>query len=379
MKKLLLLFTIAYLPQILLAQTIVVDKEKLLELYQSQRYAEAAKYLQNTYPANTTDLKALGQIAYCQLMAGQLANAAQSYLAIKNINPSNLNALFNLASINAKRGNNPQAKFYLEEIIKIDSTNFNALKQLANFTDSVPARIAYLQKANLLQPADADVASDLAAILRLNKMIEQAYQVLKTAIVADTGNFILQQELLPNAIDLKKYNEVIAVGEKLLLIDQDVNVLKDLGKAYYFVKNYQKCLVNYQVIEQMGRQNEMSLYYMTLCYRELKNYPMAAIYAKKTIDEAISPNTATYYAMLGTIYELNNQFISSSNAYKKGLTFNANSNLYYRLALLNDLKLKKPTSALTYYHSYLNSKPDEKTEKEQIEYVSNRILALKKK
>lgn len=377
MKKILLFLLIIGFSNRTSAQS-PADKEKLLEFYQAQRYGDAATFLQQLYPA-TSDPKVLNQIAYCQMMAGQLPQAEKSYLAIHQIDGTNRSALFNLAHINAKRGNNVKAKFYLETVVKLDSTNFNAIKQLANYTDSLPAKTALLKKANRLQPTDADVASDLATLMRAAKMIEPAYQVLKIAIAADTGNFMLQQELLPNAIDLKKYKEAIAVGEKLLTVSKDVNVLRDLGKVYYITKDYQKSLANYLEIEKMGRQTELSLYYTTLCYRELKNYGLAASYAKKTIEEAISPNTATYYALLGTIHELNNQYTASNTAYKKGLTFNTSSNIYYRLALLNDLKLKKPTLALSYYKSYLKSKPDALAEKEQIEYVSNRILALQKK
>ena len=113
-----------------------------------------------------------------------------------------------------------------------------------------------------------------------------------------------------------------------------------------------------------------------MSYRNLNKHKLAAEYAKKTIQEGISPNTSSYYLLLGGIYEVDNQFLSAIAAYKKGLTFSINNTIYYRLALLYDLKLNQKKSALTNYRLYLKSKPDLVTEKEQIDYTKSRIGAL---
>lgn len=375
MKKLLFALLFVFIYQFSFAQTTVLDKEKLLEFYQTQRYADAAQYLQSIYPADTKDLKALSQIAYCYMMSGKLPEAEKSYLKIDSVQPHTLSVLFSLANINSRRGNEFAAKFYLFDIIKLDSANFNAYKQLANYTDSIKLKIVYLKKANTLNATEPDVAYDLAIAYKNLKLFEPAYQTLKIAIAADTANLFLQQALLPIANELKKYAEVINIGEKLLKNGADGNVVKDVGKAYFFLKNYQKCIFYYNLLEKMDLQNESILYFMSLSYRELKNYNLAAKYAKMTIEEGISKNTSAYYLLLGGIYETNQQFINALNAYKKGLTFSSNSTIYYSLGLLYDLKLKQNKNALTYYKLYLKSKPDA-DEKEQIVYVKARIIDI---
>ncbi|MDQ1141961.1 tetratricopeptide repeat protein [Pedobacter agri] len=124
---------------------------------------------------------------------------------------------------------------------------------------------------------------------------------------------------------------------------------------------------------EMLMQNENTLYFTTLSYRNLKNYKMATIYAKKTIDEAISPNTSSYYALLGLAYEEDEKFTLADAAYKKGLQFNSNPNLYYRLATLHDTKFKRSKSAMNYYQLYLKSKPNPKNDAEEIKFVQARI------
>jgi tetratricopeptide (TPR) repeat protein len=378
MKKLFFIFFLALLHLVTYAQSVTLDKEKLLEYYQTQRYADAAQYLQSIYPADTKDVKALSQMAYCNMMAGKLPEAEKSYLTINEIQPNTLPVLFSLANINTRRGNDIKAKAYLESIVKIDTTNFNAYKQLAGLVkDSLQLKIVYLKKANSLNSADADVATDLAQGYRDLQQWASGYQVLKVAIAADTSNLFLLQAQLPFANELKKYNEVITVGERLLKGGADANVVKDVGKAYYFLKNYEKCISYYQLLEKVDKQTEMTLYMMTLSYRELKNLGMATVYAKKTIEEGTSPNTATYYGLLAGLQESNGKLTTAVSSYKRGLTFNENSNIYYRLGLLYDLKLKQQKSALTYYNLYLKSKPDVDREKDQIEYVKARTSDLR--
>ena len=111
---------------------------------------------------------------------------------------------------------------------------------------------------------------------------EKAYQVLDIAIKGDTNNLILQKAKLPEANQLKKYSEVIVSGEKLLKeASADAGVVKDVAKAYYCTKKYQKAIDLFKMLETMAMQNEATLYYTALSYRALKNYPQAAVYTKK--------------------------------------------------------------------------------------------------
>lgn len=377
MKNTLVFFLFLALSKICFSQDLI-DKEKLLEFYQTQRYAEAANYLSSIYSAETTDTKALSQIAYCNMMAGKLVEAEKSYQKINTLQPQQIPVLFSLANINSRRGNKRNASDYLLQIVAIDSNNFNAYKRLADYTDSIFLKTKYLQKANTLNNAEAEVAHDLAFIYRSEKNYQLAYNILKVAITADTSNMILQQALLPVANQLKKYPEVIITGEKLLKNGADGNVVMDVGKAYFFLKNYKKALNLFQMMERMSMQNESVFYYMSLSYRELKNHEMAVKYAKLTIDESISPNITAYYNLLGGIYDEKQQLTSAVSAYKKGLSYSANKNIYYRLALLYDLKLKQPKQANTYYSLFLKSKDLDKDDQPQVDYVKTRLAETKK-
>ena len=51
------------------------DNNRLLELYQTQQYREAAVYLESFYPDTITDAAVLGRLGYCYRMAGDYGQA----------------------------------------------------------------------------------------------------------------------------------------------------------------------------------------------------------------------------------------------------------------------------------------------------------------
>ncbi|MGM9477393.1 tetratricopeptide repeat protein [Pedobacter sp. GSP4] len=358
--------------------TAAVDKEKLFDFYQTQRFADAAQYLKNIYGEEVNDFKTLSQMGYCFLMAGNNAEAEKYYAKAYTLQPQNLPILFSLGNINTKRGNTAKAKQYYAEVVKIDSNNFNVYKLLANLysTPNDSIKMIYLLKANKINPLEGDVATDLAEVHSKYQQYEKAYNVLDIAIKGDSDNLILQRAKLPIANQLKKYTEVIASGEKLLKDAADAGVIKDVAKAYYYAKKYQQAINLFKLLEAAAMQNEATLYYTSLSYRALKNYPQAAAYTKKTIDEAISSNTASYYALLGLVYEENNQLTLANAAYKKGLQFKIVPALYYRMAVFYDTKLKQSGNALKYYNLYLKSKPSTTGDKEEIKFTKDRIAQL---
>jgi len=380
MKKLLILLALFGLSLAGYAQnTSAVDKEKLFDFYQTQRYGDAAQYLKGIYGEEVNDFKTLSQIGYCFLMAGNNVEAEKFYGKAYALQPQSLPILFSLASINTKRGNTEKAKLYYGEIVKIDSNNFNVYKLLANLYGSPKddsLKLIYLLKANLINPLEGDVATDLAEVHAAYQQYEKAYDVLNIAIKGDSDNLVLQRAKLPIANQLKKYSEVIASGEKLLKDGADAGVIKDVAKAYYYSRKYQKAIDLFKELEVAVMANEATLYYTSLSYRALKNYPQAAIYTRKTIDEAISPNTSSYYSLLGLVYEENNQLALASAAYKKGLQFKATATLYYRLAVFYDTRLKQEKNALKYYNLYLKSRPSVTDDKEEIKFSKDRIAQL---
>ncbi|SMC97783.1 tetratricopeptide repeat protein [Pedobacter nyackensis] len=314
MKKLLLLFFACTVYHLGHAQTTdSLDREKLLQYYQAQQYAEAAQYLQN-FSKDSSDVNKVKQLAYANLMAGKL----------------------------------PEAKGFYLQLIKIDSNNFNAYKQLAKL-ESDPqsqSKKAYLVKANQLNATDAEVAAQLADLYFKNNLFSKADEILKPALNADNNNLLLLNVKMPLDMILKRNTEAIKTGK--ILIEANKNPSAHL------------------------------LLQMASSYREIRDYKTAISYLEQAIKEGISPKIASYYGLLGDSYESMNQNKEAIEIYKKGLQFENNGSLYYNIALAYENKLNDKKNAINYYTQYLNSIKDPQKQRRHIAFIKNKIEELKR-
>ncbi len=359
------------------AQNNKADNEKLINYYQSQHYADALTYLKSIYHEPVTEVNALSQLAYSSLMAGNLYEADIYYQHIYNQDSANRAALYNLASISLRRGNTLKAKKYYQQIAARDTTNFLVFKQLAKLSvqqNDMAGYIAYLQKANKLNPAEAETASDLSDVYVNLKLLPKAENVLNAAFTIDSSDVILLQSLVKITSAQQKWRETLRVCNQLVQLgDRSGKTLVKLGKAYYHLRDY-ACGAETLVSMDDNLQTETSLYFTAMCYKRLLDKPSAITYFNKCIAESISPNTDTYYGELAGVYQSNKQYHKALAAYQRGLTFDARPLLYFSLAGLYD-ELKNKRSAVKYYKRYLATHPP-KNELTYFKYAEVRMAQL---
>ncbi|HMG10665.1 MAG TPA: tetratricopeptide repeat protein, partial [Mucilaginibacter sp.] len=251
-------------------QSSAANDSLLLDYYQNQRFAEAADYLKKTYPEPVSNVRALGKLAYTSQMAGRLPDAEGYYQRIYDTDSTNTVALFSLGAINLRRGNNVKAEVYYKMIAKKDSTNFLVYKQLGKIAGDKAdfgSMIYYLQKANKINPAEPDVASDLSDLYVNLKQYPAAEKVLNGAIAQDPDNMILLQSLLKLVSSQDKFEETKNTCLKLTdLGNHSGYVLTKLGVAYYNLKNYTCSVETFADIPGM-EQSETSFYVTALAYK----------------------------------------------------------------------------------------------------------------
>lgn len=364
-----------------ISQTKETENLLILELLQNQRYDEASEYLKKVYPEPIKDIKILSRLGYSLRMAGKLSEAETYYERILMDDPAEISSLFSMAGISQRKGNFLKAKDYYRQILAVDSTNFSVYKQLSDMIESSEGLLfatAYLQKANSLNPADGDIAYSYSKVLKDLKQYDSASKVLDEAIQSDSTNLVLLRGKAELAYAIKDWNVVIDMSGLIIKDgDRSANILKMLGEAYYSVGKYQQAIDILQGLEANDMKTESTLYFISMSYKNLKNYTKAVEYLNKTINESVSPNTAGYYAQIGLVQETNKQVRQALEAYQKSLFFENKPLTFYSIALIYDQKLKQSKSALTYYKRYINSKPP-LSQKSYIEYCEYRIAQLSK-
>ncbi|WP_184542828.1 tetratricopeptide repeat protein [Mucilaginibacter sp. FT3.2] len=350
----------------------------LLDLYQNQRFAEAAELLKKTYPEPVTDIRVLSKLAYTSQMAGKLPDAEGYYQRMYVIDSANNGVLYNLASINLRRGNNVKAEMFYKILSQKDTTNFLVFKQLSKIyrdKNDLESMVIYLQKANKLNPADADVASDLSDMYVNLKQTDQAEKVLDGAISQDPENIVLLQSLLKLSYAEKNYEVAKNTCLKLIAAGAENGlVLTRLESAYYNLKQYECSIDAFKRIPEIS-QSETSYYIAALTYKELKDQSQAIENLGKAIEAGISPNISDYYTEMADSYDVRKKYKAAIHAYEKALQFDEKPIIYYLMATMYDGSLKNKKQAVKYYKKFMSTKPTGKQQK-YVAYAQARATEL---
>ncbi|WCT10786.1 tetratricopeptide repeat protein [Mucilaginibacter jinjuensis] len=352
----------------------------LVEYYQTQRFAEAADYLKKIYPEPVQNPKIISQLAYTSNMAGRLPDAEGYYQRLYDVDSTSQSTLFSMAGINMRRGNNTKAASFYKRILKIDSTNFNVYKQLALISQSdVVAELGYLQKANHLNPQDANIAVDLSTLLIQFKQEATAEKVIDQALQADTANLLLLKGKAQVSYTLKKFVQTINICSKLLANDdRSSQTISYKGISEFNLKNYSDCIKTFHMLDTTQAQNESSYYYLGMSYKALKQDTKAIFYLQRAIEQAISPNTDTYYSEIADSYDRLHLPKKALAAYQRGLIFGEKPIVYYAMASIYDSNLKDTMNAVKYYKKYLSVKPPVEKQQSYIDFTTRRIVDLKR-
>jgi tetratricopeptide (TPR) repeat protein len=352
----------------------------LVEYYQTQKYAEAADYLKKIYPEPVQNPKIISQLAYTSNMAGRLPDAEGYYQRLYNIDSTSQPTLFSMAAINMRRGNSIKAASFYKRILKTDSTNFNVYKQLALISQSdIVAQLGYLQKANHLNPQDANIAVDLSTLLIQFHQEATAEKVIDQALQADTANLLLLKGKAQVCYTLKKFTQTVDICNKLIANeDRSSQVINYKGISEFNLKNYSDCIKTFHMLDSAQAQNESSYYYLGISHKALKQDAKAIFYLQRAIEQAISPNTDTYYSEIADSYDRLHLPKKALAAYQRGLTFGEKPIVYYAMASIYDSNLKDTMNAVKYYKKYLSVKPPVDKQQSYIAFTTKRIVDLKR-
>ena len=194
----------------------------------------------------------------------------------------------------------------------------------------------------------------------------KADSVFRTALTADSTNIILLKGILSINYINDNYKEVVSIGEKLIALGDGSNETKNkTGVAYYYTKDYLKCIEMMMALETAKVSTETTYYFTALSFRKLNQLDKSNNFMNAAINASISNNIKIYYQELAVNRESLKQFKNSLFNYKKALEFDGNNANNYSIARIYDAELKQPKTALSYYKTYLRkaNKMDKNCEK----------------
>ena len=372
-------FLLCLVPTSLYAQD-SLDNGRLLDMYQSGRFAEAARYMEALYPDSQKSESVWKGLGYAHQMSGNYVDAEKAYLKLYEQDSTSLSTLISLGSINAKRRKTQEAYDFYSKALALDSSNISIYQRLSEIEygrNRILDAYELLMKAHRINPANADVAYNLAMISITLRKSAEADSILATTLAFDPENRHL---LFGKAVALEKlqrYNDAIAVCQTLLDLGSDsLEVFQVLGPLHFYKKDYEKCLKVMKWVEGASSDlSEGNMFIMGVSYAWTDNRALGLEYIDRAIELGISPSMGRYYAEKGRIYQVANQYADAVAAYKQGLNYNDDALSSYNVALIYDYYLNKPKESLAFYKKFVEINTAE-VNQDISDFVKGRIEEL---
>ncbi len=207
--------------------------------------------------------------------------------------------------------------------------NANTEKILGNYDEAVKLYLTALE-AN---PKGAAAMYELANILEQKHNFQHALHYSKKAALIEPDNIWYQLLYITCLKDTKKWQEVVIAYQNLIKQHpNDIEYYYDLANSYLLIKKTNEAFKIFDDLEKrFGFNKEISLQKINV-YQITHNSDKAIEEAKKLVKEY--PKEASYYGILGDLYQDKGEATKAFDAYKKMLEMDPD-NPYVHISLAN--------------------------------------------
>lgn len=173
------------------------------------------------------------------------------------------------------------------------------------------------------------------------KQYKKAVDALSKVIKDEPENIDAFRVRGSSLMKLGKYDHAIKDFQKAVDLAPDQNgVYSDLGTAWYYNKNYEKALDNYNLEIENGHRNHLVFFNRALCFKKLGEVEKAL----KDIHTALEIKPDFYLGLCykGNLFSLKKKYAKAAEAYKAAIKIDAENP--YAKEKLDLIKDKIPES-----------------------------------
>jgi tetratricopeptide (TPR) repeat protein len=321
-------------------------------------------------PKDSINISVISRKGHCYFRLGNYGQAIQQYKKILSIDSTQANALFQLAQLYSRNTQFKESEECFLKLIAIDSTNGFYHKQYGTLaTQSGEMVNAFLQFQEAIKYNPRDVE---AYILLGNTMLEMEHYGSLDSILTEATTRLKSPQLkllLAKAqLGQEQYRDVIETTHSIMKEDTIPTYARLLGISYFELEEYDKAIPCMDFLIRHGMAVEWVYYYMGVSLREVNQIDSSIAYLNKAVDKGISENIHNYYSQLASTYEAKKDFKNSIKYYKAAYETSKADILLYHLARNYDEYYKDKAQAIQYYKRYLNSDDTIKVAKEFVRY-----------
>ncbi|GAA3916522.1 hypothetical protein GO495_19600 [Chitinophaga oryziterrae] len=354
-----------------------IDRNRVMEYLQDQRYEDAIAYLKQGI--NDNNPRELALLAYTYYQAGKISEAAGNYGKVLLLDSNYVPAHQYLATIQMQEDLPLAAMVHYKRIVTLQPQNATAWKQLsfAGFAGQVnDSAFAWLCKAYELKPSDPRVVSRLAEEWLEKKRYNTADSIINRYLTADSTNPYVLMTGSRTSFLKKEYPRTLQFGQKLIAQNNvSVNTFLYVIAACYNMKKYDDCVSVYEYLDARHATSENIIYYTAMAKTQLKKYGESNTLLKQCISMGLSASLDNYYTGMSANYEATGQYKPAIASLDTAYYLFHQPLRQYSIGRIYDARLNNEATALRYYKKYLQLyKPDATGEEKEIyKYLRSRI------
>ncbi|SEW07247.1 hypothetical protein SAMN05428988_1784 [Chitinophaga sp. YR573] len=354
-----------------------VDRNRVMEYLQDQRYEEAIAYLKQG--VNDNNPRELALLAYTYYQAGKISEAASNYGKVLLLDSNYIPAHQYLATIQMQEDLPLAAMAHYKRIVTLQPQNASAWKQLsfAGFAgEENDSAFAWLCKSYELKPSDPRVVSRLAEEWLEKKRFNTADSLINRYLTTDSTNPYVLMTGTRTSFLKKEYPRTLQFGQKLISQNNvSANTFLYVIAACYNMKKYDECVSVYEYLDTRRATSENIIYYTAMAKTQLKKYEESNTLLKLCISMGLSASLDNYYTGMSANYEAIGQFKPAIASLDTAYYLFHQPLRQYSIGRIYDARLNNEATALRYYKKYLQLYKPEATveEKEIYKYLRSRI------
>ncbi|MFH1460633.1 MAG: SpoIID/LytB domain-containing protein [Candidatus Omnitrophota bacterium] len=157
--------------------------------------------------------------------------------------------------------------------------------------------------------------------------------------------------------NIRQYKNAISYYKKLLKIDPDKIIYRNLGQAYYLSSSFDDAITCFEKALRLGHQEPMVFYWMGKAYQQKKSLDEAMVNFKQAVLQ--DDTFALAHLALGRIYMEKEQWVQAQKELEKVQKFEPSITEIYAWLGLIYLKQKKYEDSLKIYRKAKNIYPDD--------------------
>ncbi|MDR2395034.1 MAG: tetratricopeptide repeat protein [Endomicrobium sp.] len=301
-----------------------------------------------------------GNLAYLYLRGEKQDKALEIAQELEKLDGNNPKTTSSLAVFYMIANKLKLAKEFWEKTLKLDPENEVAIAYIASlyqFDNKLEKSLDYWTKFSQQQPDNplsylqlANIQEKLGLHQEALKSYDKTIKINPNIRNAFLSKAHIYESLGQVKLAIKEYKKYIAN------FPDDVNVLSQLGKCYYDMKNYSDAKDILFKAKKISFDDIKTNYWLAMVYEKTKQIDKAIPVFKIVVNK--DQRNIAFLTRLGHYYALKQNYKQAEKYFLKALTIEPNNKNILYLASLNYIDWGKYNEAIEYLNKIIKESPD---------------------